>query len=327
MTKIKLYKCWKTMLSLTLFGLFFSTSIFAQSTIRGKVTDEKGLPLPGAGVAVKNTSASTVTNPNGDFTLTSTTTNPTLVVSFIGYITKEVVANSANVTISLMADSKALGEVVIVGYGQQKKSDVTGAIAGIKGEALLEVPSANPIAALQGRIAGVDISRNSSRPGAGGQIRIRGNRSLSGTSDPLIVLDGVPFGGSVNEINNDDIASIDILKDASSTAIYGFRGSNGVILITTKRGRVGKPVLSYNSYYGVSQVRGQYDQFSGPEFVAFRNAASPAYTAGYSPLELKGIAEGVSTNWQDYLYNRGFVTDQQLGVSGGSEGVTYGISA
>lgn len=327
MTKIKLYKCWKTLFSLTLFGLFFSTSIFAQVIIKGKVTDQKGLPLPGAGVAVKNTAISTVTNPNGEFTLSASAPKPTLVISFIGYLKKEVVANSSNLVITMEPDSKSLGEVVVVGYGQQKRSDVTGAIAGIKGEALLEVPAVNPIAALQGRIAGVDISRNSSRPGAGGQIRIRGSRSLSGTSDPLIVLDGVPFGGSVNEINNGDIASIDILKDASSTAIYGFRGSNGVILITTKRGRVGKPVLNYNSYYGVSQIRDQYNQFSGPEFVAFRNASSPAYTAGYSPLELKGIATGVSTNWQDYLYNRGFVTDQQLGISGGSEGVNYSVSA
>lgn len=303
--------------------------LFAQTILKGKVLDEKNQPMPGAGVKLKLSGKATVTDASGEFTINAGADEKTLIISYIGYPSQEIEIKSGvtNYNVTLTPNSKDLNEVVVVGYGQQKKSDVTGSIAGIKAEALLEVPAANPISALQGRIAGVDISRNSSRPGAGGQIRIRGNRSLSGTSDPLIVLDGVPFGGSVNEINNDDIASIDILKDASSTAIYGFRGSNGVILITTKRGRVGKPVLTYSSYYGVSQVRDQYEQFSGQEFVDFRNAASPAYSAGYSPLELAGIANGTSTNWQDYLYKKGFVTNQQLGISGGSEGVNYGISA
>ncbi|RZK41478.1 MAG: TonB-dependent receptor [Pedobacter sp.] len=326
MTKIKLYKCWKTMLGLTLFGLIFSTSVFAQVSIKGKVTDEKGLPLPGAGVAVKNTTTSTLTNSNGEFTLSASAANPTLVVSFVGYLKKEVVANSANLVIAMTPDAEVLGEVIIVGYGTQKKSDVTGAVASIKGENLREVPMANVVSALQGRVAGVDISANSSRPGAGGQIRIRGNRSLSAGNDPLLVVDGIPYGGSVNDINNDDIASVDILKDASSTAIYGSRGSNGVILITTKRGRVSKPTLSYNSWYGVSEARAQYDMFNGAEFVAFRDAAFPAYTGGYSPLELQGIADGTSTNWQDHLYKRGSTTSHELGVNGGAEGVSYNLS-
>jgi TonB-linked SusC/RagA family outer membrane protein len=285
--------------------------------------------MPGAGIKLKKSGVSTITNANGEFTISAPNDEVAFIVSYIGYPSQEIAIRSdqSSYTISLASDSKILGEVVIVGYGQQRRSDVTGAVAGIKGEALLEVPAANPIAALQGRVSGVDISRNSSRPGAGGQIRIRGNRSLTSTSDPFIVLDGAPFYGSVNEINTDDIASIDILKDASSTAIYGFRGSNGVILITTKRGNIGKPQLAYNAYYGVSKVRDQYDQFTGPEFVAFRNAAAPAYTAGYSPLELSGIANGTSTNWQDYLYQTAQVTDQQLRVAGGSEGVSYGVSA
>lgn len=305
------------------------TLLFAQKILKGKVTDEKNLPLPGAGVKLKKSGKTTSTDANGEFSMSVPNDENTIVISFIGYTTKEVAikagTNSYNIT--LTEDASKLNEVVVVGYGQQKKSDVTGSVAGIKGDALLEVPAANPIAALQGRIAGVDIARSGTRPGAGGQIRIRGNRSLSGTSDPLIILDGVPFNGSVNEINNDDIASIDILKDASSTAIYGFRGSNGVIIITSKRGKIGKPMLSYNAYYGVSNVRDQYQQFSGPEFVAFRNSASPAYTGGYSPLELTGIANGTSTNWQDYLYKTASVTDQQLRISGGSEAVNYGISA
>ncbi|MES2445955.1 MAG: TonB-dependent receptor [Bacteroidota bacterium] len=305
------------------------TLLFAQSTIRGKVVDESNQPLPGAGVQLKKSGKTTTTDNSGEFSISVTDDEAAFIVSYVGFTAKEtqIIRGTSVYRVILIPDAKNLTEVVVVGYGQQKKSDVTGSVAGIKGETLLEVPAANPIAALQGRIAGVDISRSGTRPGAGGQIRIRGNRSLSGTSDPLIILDGVPFNGSVNEINNADIASIDILKDASSTAIYGFRGSNGVILITTKRGKIGKPQLNYNAYYGLSNVRDQYNQFNGQEFVAFRNAASPAYTAGYSPLELAGIANGTSTNWQDYLYNTAHVTDQQLSVSGGSEAVNYGVSA
>ncbi len=303
--------------------------LFAQKILKGKVFDENNLPMPGAGIKLKKSGATTVTSSDGAFTISAPADELAFIVSFIGYPSKEVTIKNDQSTynITLIPDSKNLNEVVVVGYGQQRKSDVTGSVAGIKGDALLEVPAANAVAALQGRVSGVDISRNSSRPGAGGQIRIRGNRSLSGTSDPLIVLDGVPFNGSINELNNDDIASIDILKDASSTAIYGFRGSNGVILITTKRGKIGKPQLNYNAYYGTSKVRDQYDQFSGPEFVAFRNAASPAYTAGYSPLEQAGIANGTSTNWQDYLYRTAQVTDQQLSIYGGTEDVKYGLSS
>jgi TonB-linked SusC/RagA family outer membrane protein len=317
----------RLMLLILLLG-FMPTLLFAQKILKGKVLDEKNQPMPGAGIKLKLSGKTTVSGDDGSFSISAGENEKVLIVSFIGYPAKEVEirAGVSTYNVVLTPDSKMLEDVVVVGYGQQKKSDVTGSVAGIKGDALLEVPAANPIAALQGRVSGVDISRSSSRPGGAGQIRIRGNRSLSGTSDPLIVLDGVPFNGSVNEINNDDVASIDILKDASSTAIYGFRGSNGVILITTKRGRVGKPQLSYNAYYGFSQIRDQYNQFNGPEFVAFRNSASPAYTAGYSPLELQGIANGTSTNWQDYLYKRGFVTDQQIGISGGSEGINYGIS-
>lgn len=319
----------KSVYLLLLFIGLSPTLLFAQTTLKGKVTDENSLPMPGAGIKLLPSGKTTVTNTSGEFTIVAGSSDKSIAVSFVGYPTKEfaINANTTSYNLNLLPDPKNLNEVIVIGYGQQKKSDVTGAIAGIKGEALLEVPAANPIAALQGRISGVDIARNSSRPGAAGQIRIRGSRSLSTTSDPLIVLDGVPFGGSVNEINNDDIVSIDILKDASSTAIYGARGSNGVILITTRRGKIGKPTLSYNSFYGINKIRAQYDQFNGEEFVAFRNAASPAYSAGYSPLEQQGIANGVSTNWQDYLYKEGFVNNQQLGINGGTENISYNISA
>jgi TonB-linked SusC/RagA family outer membrane protein len=318
------------LLSWLLMLIVLPIATYAQNrTITGKVVDEKDLPLLGASIKVKGASLGTTVDVNGNFRISVPSGAATLVVSFIGYETKEVSvgANSTSVSIELTPGGLTnLNEVVVVGYGTQRKQDVTGSVASIKGEALRDVPSPNVVASLQGRLPGVDVSRNSSRPGAGGQIRIRGSRSLSNSGDPLVVLDGIPFSGSINDINPDDIATLDVLKDASSTAIYGFRGSNGVILITTNRGKTGKPALTYSGFAGPSNVRAQYDMFNGQEFVAFRNAASPAYTGGYSPTELAGIANGTSTNWQDYLYKTGFTNNHNLGVTGGSEGVNYGVS-
>lgn len=308
----------------------FSLTVLAQrnTTVTGKVTDENGLPLPGATVKLQSGTANAITDLNGTFTIQvpEPISGKVLTVSFISYSTKQVTINSGTVNIALTPDNQTLTSVVVVGYGSQKKSDVTGSIVGIKGDNLREVPAPNAIQALQGRLAGVDIQNNSSRPGAGGQIRIRGSRSLSAGNDPFIVVDGIPFGGSLNDINNDDIASIDVLKDASSTAIYGSRGSNGVILITTKRGKPGKPQLSYNFWHGTNKVRGQYDVFNGPEFVAFRSSIPGGYTGGYSALEQQGIANGTSTNWQDYLYKTGTTQNHDLSVVGGGEGTNYGIS-
>jgi TonB-dependent starch-binding outer membrane protein SusC len=303
----------------------FAFQLRAQSIVQGKVVDVKGEPIPGATVKGKTSGALSSTDANGNFSFNLPASDSILVVSFLGFETREVNAGR-NLVITLTEASSALSEVVVVGYGTQRKSDVTGSVASIKGDDLRDVPAPNAVAALQGRLPGVDIARNSSRPGAGGQIRIRGARSLSNTNDPFIVLDGIPFSGSINDINPNDIASIDVLKDASSTAIYGFRGANGVILITTNRGRTGKAQFAYNAYAGPSNVIAQYDLFTGPEFVAFRNAASPSYSAGYSPTELQGIANGTSTNWQDYLYRTGFVQEHNIGVNGGANGVNYAIS-
>ena len=164
---------------------------------------------------------------------------------------------------------------------KKEKSDVTGSVARVTASALQEVPTANFISELKGRTAGVDIVSNSSTPGGGGQIRIRGNRSMAltqgqsdGLDQPLVVLDGIPFGGSVNDISPDDIISLDILKDASATAIYGSRGSGGVILITTRRGRTGKPVMNYSAYYGISSVLGELKEFNGPEYAQFKAEAT-----------------------------------------------------
>jgi TonB-dependent starch-binding outer membrane protein SusC len=304
-----------------------SQSAFAQNiTVKGRVIKEDGQPLAKTSVTLKGGTVGTSTDDNGDFVL-SVPANATLVFSAVDFISKEVkVNNRTTINVTITAKDKSLSEVIVVGYGTQRKKDVTGAVASIKGDVVREIASPNIAQALQGRIAGVDIARNGTTPGSGGQIRIRGNRGLNTGNDPFIVVDGIPYPGSINDLNNDDIANIEILKDASSTAIYGSRGSNGVILITTKRGKMGKPQISYNAYYGISNIIDQYQVYNGAEFKAFRDAAQYSPAAPYSVDELAGINAGTSTNWQDLLYRTGTIQNHELGISGGNDGVQYSIS-
>ncbi|WP_307307545.1 SusC/RagA family TonB-linked outer membrane protein [Epilithonimonas hungarica] len=220
---------------------------------------------------------------------------------------------------------KQIEEVVVIGYGTQRKESVTGSVATVKGDALREVPSANITQALQGRTAGVDISQNSTKPGAAMQIRIRGTRSLStnaGANDPLVVLDGIPFAGSLSDISSSDIKSIDILKDASATAIYGSRGANGVILVTTNRGTKGqKPRFSYNTFTGIQTLFSKYPMMDGPKFAKLR-ADAGIYTNGVDE------SNDNNTDWQSLYYKPAIMTNHDLGVSGGTDGGNYnaGIS-
>ena len=242
---------------------------------------------------------------------------------------------------SLTASTSNLDQVIVVGYGTQKKSDVTGSVARVTSATLAEVPTANFISELKGRTAGVDIVSNSSTPGGGGQIRIRGNRSMAQTSSqsdgldqPLVVVDGIPFGGSVNDIDPDNIVSLDILKDASATAIYGSRGSGGVILITTRRGRVGKAQMNYNGYYGISSITNELHVFNGKEYAQFKQDAAALNTAtpnstGYplTAAEQAGLTAGTNTDWQKQIERGTAVsTNHNLSFSGGSEHTTYSAS-
>lgn len=301
----------------------------AQTTVRGRITDETGAALPGVNVIVKNTTSGTTTDSDGNYTIQAADAGAVLVFSFIGYETKEVtVAGQSVVNIALSPSVESLSEVVVVGYGVQKKSDITGAMSNLSGKALSEVPVANVTQALQGRVAGVDINMTSPRPGGGAQIRIRGSRSLTGSNDPLIVVDGIPFTGTINDINPNDIASMDILKDASATAIYGSRGSNGVILITTRRGKEGKTQLYYDGYYGASSVVGKYDVMNGAEYEALRaeaRAAGAAYAA--TPDEAANLAAGNEVDWQDEMYQGGYITNHLIGAQGGTAETKYNISA
>jgi TonB-linked SusC/RagA family outer membrane protein len=296
--------------------------------VSGKVTDETGTGLPGVNILVKNTTSGTTSDTNGDYSISIPDGNAVLVFSFIGYTTQEeAVGERTTINVSLSPSIESLSEVIVVGYGVQKKSDVTGAIARVTGESLREVPVANFTQSLQGRAAGVEINSTSSRPGADAQIRIRGSRSFSASNDPLIVLDGIPFNGSINDINVNDISAIDVLKDASATAIYGSRGSNGVIIITTKKGAIGKPQLFYNGYYGVASPVDKYDVYNGVEFDAFRKASNAGGSA-YQPTpdEEANLAAGNETDWQEEMYKNGYITDHNLGITGGTEETQYLIS-
>lgn len=288
-------------------------------TVKGKVADENGAGLPGVNVFIKGTKKGVSTNGNGEFSISFPESNTVvLVFSSVGYVSQEVaVGNRSVINVSMVPDNKALTEVVVVGYGTQKKSDVTGSISSINDKAIKEVPTSNIGSALQGRVAGLEIQRAGSTPGSGNQIRIRGERSINGSNDPLIVLDGIPFDGGLNDINPNDIASVDVLKDASATAIYGSRGANGVILISTKKGKSGETKISYNGYYGISNIINKYPVYNAEQYRATRNIS--VYSSGYMPGELESIANGKTTDWQDLMYKNGYITDQNISVSGGRD--------
>jgi len=295
-----------------------------ERTVSGKVVDNDGNPLAGVNVVEKGTLNGTATDVNGNFSLRLTTENPVLVFSFIGYNTEEIeVAGKTTINVQMIATIEKLDEVVVVGYGTMRKRDVTGSLVRVDEQALKDVPSANIQLALQGKAAGLEIQKLGTKPGAGALIRIRGNRSILGSNDPLIVVDGIPFeGGNLNDINPNDIASIEVLKDASATAIYGSRGANGVILITTKRGKVGETKLDFNSYYGVTTVARRYPVYNAAEYKAMRDIS---LWTGYMPEELKSLEIGRETDWQGLIYKNGYVTENNLTISGGNENNQYSI--
>ncbi|GAA4443943.1 TonB-dependent receptor [Pontibacter saemangeumensis] len=305
--------------------LLVSAQAMAQTlTVNGRVTDaETNTGLPGVTVLLKGTTTAAPTGADGTYTINVPDGTGTLVFTYIGYEDQEVpINNRSTIDVQMGTDAKALEEVVVVGYGTQRAEAVTGSVASISAEEITQVPSGNITQALQGRLPGVQFTQSSSQPGASMQIRIRGTRSITGGNDPLVVLDGIPFPGAISDINPNDIKSIDILKDASATAIYGSRGANGVILVTTKTGKAGqKPQISYNGFHGVKKVFAEYDMMSGPELFALRQAAGQ-FTGQLGVDE----AEGVDTNWQDLLYKSGITTSHDVGVSGGTEKGRYNFS-
>jgi TonB-dependent starch-binding outer membrane protein SusC len=294
-----------------------------QTTIRGRIVDETGTSLPGVNVLLKGTTSGTTSDSDGGYSIQVPGEDAVLVFSFIGYTAVEETAGNRNVIdVTLLPNIQSLTEVVVVGYGTQRQEAVTGSVVSMSGNALRDMPSPNISQALQGRAVGVDISQTSTKPGTAMQIRVRGTRSLLASNDPLIVLDGIPFAGSINDIDPNSIKSIDILKDASATAIYGSRGANGVLLITTNRGTKGqKAQVSYNGYHGVKAVFAKYPMMSGPEFAALRAASAQKFNNTLDE------SNDVNTDWQDMIYKNAMVTSHDVGLSGGTEKGTYYFGA
>jgi TonB-linked SusC/RagA family outer membrane protein len=315
------------------------TNTYAQGnqtfTVRGKVTDEKGNPVPGASVQVSGTGQGTVSDNNGAFSL-SLNGPATLNISYVGYLPQTVAVSSQNtsVTVKLSDNNKDLNEVVVVGYGTQKRSDVTGSITSVPKERLSQLPVTNVLQSIQGAVAGVNVTVSSSIPGSQPAALIRGQNSLTATSGPYVVVDGIPLsktGGSLNDINPNDIASVEVLKDASATAIYGTNGSNGVILITTKRGTSGKPVIRYGGYAGLDNIAHILEPRTGEEYVQkyadYLKQTNQVQTRPVPNLaELTNYNAGNTVDWVKEATQQGVIQDHNLSISGGSPDVKYFIS-
>ena len=278
-------------LMFTLLLAVFAVGASAQNKLTGTVVDVKGEPVIGASVVVKGTSNGTVTDLDGKFTVANAPQNGNLVISYVGYRTQTIaLGGKSQFNVTLEEDKQLLDEVVVVGYGVQRKSDVTGALTRVGEKELNAKPVANAFEALQGKAAGVDIT-TSERPGTVGSIKIRGTRSISASSAPLYVVDGVPLqAGGIETLNPRDIESIDILKDASSTAIYGSRGANGVVLVTTKRGQEGKAQLSYSGSMTFEKIVDKSPAMSASDYITWRrwayyNSAPDKYTPGDQPTQ------------------------------------------
>ena len=302
-------------------GLLMSTVIMAQIQVKGHVKDVEGEPLIGAKVVVKEGNAPTVTDFNGDFTI-SAPRGATLVVSYMGFITQEVKA-APSVTVTLLEDSKALEDVVVIGYGQAKKGDLTGSVSAINPDEMSKGITNNASDMLVGKIAGVDVITSGGAPGAGAQIRIRGGSSLNASNDPLFVIDGLTIDGNtatgmtniLGNINPNDIESFTVLKDASATAIYGSRASNGVIIITTKKGKgTAIPKVSYSGDVTVSTIQKRYDALDGP-----------SYRALVSSIEGMDISKlgDANTDWQDQIFRTAVSNNHNISLNGATKNMPY----
>lgn len=318
---------------LTLLSML-SFSLFAQSvTLRGTVSDVMGDPLIGVTVQVQGSTTGTVTDVDGNFTLLNVPPDAVIEVSYVGMRQQVITLNGrTSLQVVLEEDTELLEEVVVVGYGTMRREAVTGSVSSMQGNVLRDVPTGNVTTALQGRLPGVQMQQSSSRPGADMQIRIRGTRSLNADNNPLVVLDGIPFAGTLSDINPNDIKSIDILKDASSTAIYGSRGANGVIMITTFKGIAGqKASVSYNAYYGSKTLYNRYPMMNGEELYELRHVAGiyrEDLGGGNSrPTMGADEAEGVNTDWQDLMFESGMMMSHDIGVTGGTAGGSYTFGA
>lgn len=312
------------------------TVLLEADPVSGKVTDENGKPLQGVNVLERGTTNGTQTDANGNFTLNTSSPNAVLEISYVGYDNLEInVANRSVVNLQLSKLNRQLDQVVVVGYGTQRRKAVTGAVSKVDLSTTRNTPATNISQALRGTVAGV-VFRDNARPGQGGSILIRGQRSITASNDPLIVLDGIIYAGGLGDINPNDVESMEVLKDASAGAIYGTRAANGVILITTKRGRTDKPTINFNTYYGV-QGYAHKIKMQTPEQYLNTIADFREQTTGtrpdqaqlltiLTPLERENLAAGRTINPYDVFTQEAPIQSYELGISGRTDRVNYYIS-
>jgi TonB-linked SusC/RagA family outer membrane protein len=353
------------------FSAPFAINQIQERIVTGQVlsADDKN-PLPGANVSLKGTTRGTTTDAQGRYRISLTGENPVLIFSSVGAVSQEItVGTQTAINITLSTDSRSLNEVIVIGYGTQKKSQLTGAISSVTSKQITEMPITNVAQAMQGRVAGVDVAQSGSKPGSTPTIRIRGRRSFNAGNNPLYVVDGIPLTGDRNELlnnrpfdfvsggyedlNPNDVASLEILKDATATAIYGARGANGVVLVTTKRGNNnGKTTISYDAYAGITDPLDKVHLFNGPEFAEYVREAyrstneykdingNPVPTGvidayadgrvaplGGDPAVAAGIAANRNTDYQSLILRQGFQQNHSLGIQGGTEKTQFYISA
>lgn len=299
--------------------------------VQGTVTDqETGEPLPGVNILVKGAGTGTVTDMDGRYTVEVPDGNSILVFSFIGYASQEIAVNGRSIIdVQISPDLQSMQEVLVVGYGTQEKSQITGAISSVSSTDIQSVPVISADQALQGRAAGVDVMAASHSPGSGATVRIRGINSINANNDPLFVLDGIPISGGLSDINPNIIESMEVLKDASATAIYGARGSNGVVLITTKRGSEGKTRVNYDSYIGFSQILNKVEVLDADGWVRYKEASrgTDDLNVLLDPIELRNYEAGKEVDWQDLILQKGLQQSHSIGVSGGSQKTRFSVSA
>ncbi len=326
-------------------GDLMNVKVLDESVTGTVYASDSDAPIEGVTVLVKGTTTGTYTDGEGKFSVNVPDLNSTLVLSYVGYSTLEIpLEGRSNITVTLQQDITSLDEVVVVGYGTQRKRDITAAIASVDSREIAEIPVASTVQSLQGRVAGVDIQNVNGRPGQNPQITIRGRRSINAGNDPLFVVDGIPLtdGGTAFDINPQDVESVEILKDAASTSIYGSRGANGVILITTKRGSEGKTNIAYDGFIGASSATRQVDMMNGEEFANMKRESRrwddnlnatwdgvipPDNIVFEDPIELESIALGRSTDYQDLVLQTGVTMNHQLSVRGGGAKTQFLISA
>ncbi|RAJ22074.1 TonB-linked SusC/RagA family outer membrane protein [Gelidibacter algens] len=308
-----------------------------QRTIKGKVLDEAGVPLLGATVQLKGTNKGVTTDFDGNYELSVPENATTLVISYLGFVTQEVsIDGQSTINVTMVADNMALEEIVVIGYGTERKSLISDAVTAISSKQIEDLPVSSVDGILQGQASGVQVMQNSGTPGGEMSVRIRGLTSISGSSQPLYIIDGIPvttgdFGqigysgqgsSALTDLNPSDIASISILKDASATAIYGARASNGIVLITTKRGKAQQSVVSVNVYSGVQRAWNKLDMLDARQWMDYRNDLTG--TTVFTPEQMNNIT--IDTNWQDVIFRTAPVSSYEVSATGGSEKTKFFIS-